>query len=71
MVAFPGTFALCWLLASTVAVAHERFAAVQTGLILSPRAYQLSPAQPLEKRQLGCNPGWHTCVLIPHPNQEI
>ncbi|KAK4104303.1 hypothetical protein N658DRAFT_444292 [Parathielavia hyrcaniae] len=46
------------------AIVHERFAAVETGVMLSPREYHLSPAQPLGKRQDGCNPGSHPCNEI-------
>jgi hypothetical protein len=68
-----------WLLASiptTAAIAHEhehehehehgheRFVAVETGAILSPRQYNMRPAHALlDKRQGGCNPDSHPCSL--------
>ncbi|KAH6845003.1 hypothetical protein B0I37DRAFT_446953 [Chaetomium sp. MPI-CAGE-AT-0009] len=59
-----------WLLAGVAAtVAHERFVAVETGAILSPRQYPLSPAHALGKRQAGCNPGYHSCDDIGPPGK--
>ncbi|KAL2131015.1 hypothetical protein VTI74DRAFT_5654 [Chaetomium olivicolor] len=59
------TLAACWLLAAAAAaVAPERYAAIETGAILSPRQYNVYPAQPLAKRQDVCNPGWHPCNEI-------
>ncbi|KAK4121136.1 hypothetical protein N657DRAFT_601967 [Parathielavia appendiculata] len=53
-----------WLVAGAAAIAYERFVAVETGVILSPREYHVSPAQPLGKRQDGCNPESHPCNEI-------
>jgi hypothetical protein len=66
MVAFTRTPAVGWLLlllaGGGAAVAHERFVAVQTGAVLSPRQYHMSPAQPLDKRQQTvCSAGFHAC----------
>jgi hypothetical protein len=62
MVAFSPCLAVAgWMLAGAAAIAHERFVAVETGAILSPRQYNVSPAQPLRKRQDGCEPGHHPC----------
>ncbi|KAK4241632.1 hypothetical protein C8A03DRAFT_12129 [Achaetomium macrosporum] len=62
MVAFSHTlFAVGWLLAGAAAVAHERFAAVATGVILSPRQYQDHPPEPLDKRQGACSATSHPC----------
>jgi hypothetical protein len=66
MVAFTRTPAIGWLLLSlaggAAAFAHERFVAVQTDAVLSPRQY-MSPAQPLDKRQQGScrSAGSHPC----------
>jgi hypothetical protein len=60
MVAFThALLAVGWLLIG--AVAHERFAAVPTGVILSPREYRDHPAELLDKRQGGCSPTSHPC----------
>ena len=58
-----GLAAAGWLLAgAAVAVAHERFVAVETGAVLSPRLYQMSPAHPLAKREGACAAGYHPCA---------
>ncbi|EAQ92337.1 hypothetical protein CHGG_00572 [Chaetomium globosum CBS 148.51] len=70
MVSFSGVLTAAtagWLLAGAGAVIahepehqHERFVAVETGAVLSPRQYHMSPAHAmLEKREGGCNPGLH------------
>ena len=68
MVAFTRTLAAGWLLmlaGGAAAVAHERFVAVQTSAVLSPRQYHMSPAQPLRKRQQEfCSEGWHPCEFL-------
>ncbi|KAL2257726.1 hypothetical protein VTK26DRAFT_9253 [Humicola hyalothermophila] len=65
MIAFARTLAGCWLLASAAAaLAHEGLVAVETGVILSPRDYQVSPAHALEKRQGSCRAGTHPCTGI-------
>ncbi len=57
-----------WLLAgAAAAIAHERFVAVETGAVLSPRMYRMSPAQPLGKRQDGCDSGSHPCACCEWP----
>jgi hypothetical protein len=78
MVSFSGVLTAAtagWLLASiptTAAIAHEhvhehdheRFVAVETGAILSPRQYNMRPAHAvLDKRQGGCNSDSHPCSL--------
>ncbi|KAK4151426.1 hypothetical protein C8A00DRAFT_17153 [Chaetomidium leptoderma] len=71
MVAFTRGLAVGLLVAgAAAAIAHERFVAVETGVILSPRQYYkdaMSPAQPLRKRQDGCHPGQHPCDDIGLP----
>ncbi|KAL2196517.1 hypothetical protein P885DRAFT_37899 [Corynascus similis CBS 632.67] len=56
---------LGWLLAGAAAAAtpttHELFAAVETGAILSPRVYPISPANPLVKREDNCEADHHPC----------
>ncbi|KAK3301371.1 uncharacterized protein B0H64DRAFT_450139 [Chaetomium fimeti] len=73
MVSFSGALtAAGWLLAGVAAtMAHERFVAVETGAILSPRQYRMSPAHALDKRQGGCNPGSHPCDDIGPPGAGI
>jgi hypothetical protein len=61
MVTLTRAAAVGWLLAGAAAVAHERFVAVETGAVLSPRQYHMSPALPLLKRQNGCESGSHPC----------
>ncbi|KAK1829082.1 hypothetical protein QBC39DRAFT_374079 [Podospora conica] len=51
-----------WLLAT--ATAHDRFAAMETGAILSPRHYHAAPAQKLLRRQDVCLSGNHPCNEI-------
>jgi len=57
---------LGWLLAGAAAAAtptpHELLAAVETGAILSPRVYPISPASPLVKRQDNCEADHHPCM---------
>ncbi|KAG7288553.1 hypothetical protein NEMBOFW57_004906 [Staphylotrichum longicolle] len=60
MVTFTRAVVVGWLLAGAAAVAHERFVAVETGAVLSPRLYHMSPALPLLKRQNGCD-----CIIDP------
>ena len=74
MVSFSGVLtaaAAGWLLfgsAAAIAHEHERFVAVETGAILSPRQYRMSPAHALlDKREGGCNPGSHPCSLPTSP----
>ncbi len=63
MVASAHAVAGWLLLAGTAAgaIAHERFMAVETGAVLSPRVYHMSPAQPLQKREGTCDAGSHPC----------
>ncbi|KAK3309125.1 uncharacterized protein B0T15DRAFT_500837 [Chaetomium strumarium] len=62
MVAFThALLAVGWLLTGAATVAHERFAAVATGVILLPREYHDHPPELLDKRQGGCSPTSHPC----------
>jgi hypothetical protein len=66
MATFMRVAVVGWLLAgAAAAMAHERFVAVETGAVLSPRQYHMSPALPLLKRQNGCDPGSHPCLCPP------
>ncbi|KAK4033755.1 hypothetical protein C8A01DRAFT_39800, partial [Parachaetomium inaequale] len=72
MVAFSRSLAAAgWLLAGAAAVAHERFVAVETGAVLSPRQYKMSPAHPLAKREGACDAGWHPCNEIGPPGETL
>ncbi|KAK3904152.1 hypothetical protein C8A05DRAFT_13946 [Staphylotrichum tortipilum] len=80
MVAFPRSPAAAagWLLLlmlahpATAAIApHPRFAAVETGAVLSPRQYHMSPAHPLRRRQDRCSAGSHPCDEIGPPGANL
>ncbi|KAM7221073.1 hypothetical protein V8F06_003458 [Rhypophila decipiens] len=45
---------------------YERFQAVETGALLSPRYYPPSPAQPHRKRQSICADNQHSCFELPN-----
>lgn len=55
------TTAVARLLAG--ATAHDRFAAMETAAVLSPREYHAAPAQKLLRRQDICLQGNHPCTL--------
>lgn len=57
-----------WLLSG--AAAHDRFAAMETAAVLSPRKYHAAPAQKLLRRQDICLQGNHPCML-PAPSRTI
>ncbi|KAK0635558.1 hypothetical protein B0T17DRAFT_503079 [Bombardia bombarda] len=61
MTALVRALAAGWLLTSAAAAAHERFQAVETGAVLSPRYYFASPPQVLGKRQSQCGANSHPC----------
>ncbi|KAL1842006.1 hypothetical protein VTJ49DRAFT_6172 [Mycothermus thermophilus] len=59
-----GTYAVAYAPHANAHDANGRFAAVgavETGALLFPREYHLSPGLPVRKRQAGCEPGTHPC----------